>query len=312
MENLRQVVSDFCSLQTDPTKKEPGFHLIVRSKIDELCKQIRICEEAGNSRNIIFKTIKPAWEIHRQSPFIKRLQDWPRGYPGDFETIEYICDAENKASANTLAWFLEDYGLNCDAAQQHRNKVRHQAKLIGKALEGREKRVLSIACGGNRDVRSIPPNSLNGSGGELVLNDHDNDALTFSWEVLKDIKGHCKFVPGNIFGSINTLARTGMFDLVVCGGLFDYLTDRQVVFLIHNIQKKLLKEGGTLFFTNFAKGNPFTTWMEYLADWTLIIRSEEQILNLCEAAVISKKGVQIKRDETNLTLLVEFSKGLGF
>ena len=28
--------------------------------------------------------------LHARSPFVARLQAWPRGYAGDFETVEYI------------------------------------------------------------------------------------------------------------------------------------------------------------------------------------------------------------------------------
>jgi hypothetical protein len=31
------------------------------------------------------------------------MQPWPRGYPGDFQTIDYSCDAHNLAQRHTVA-----------------------------------------------------------------------------------------------------------------------------------------------------------------------------------------------------------------
>src|SRR5581483_12083216 len=36
------------------------------------------------------RALLPAIEVHRESPFVRRLCDWPRGYPGDFETVEIL------------------------------------------------------------------------------------------------------------------------------------------------------------------------------------------------------------------------------
>jgi extracellular factor (EF) 3-hydroxypalmitic acid methyl ester biosynthesis protein len=39
-------------------------------------------------------------------------------------------------------------------------------------------------------------------------------------------------------------------------------------------------------FTNIARGNPFRVSIEYLGDWRLIERSEQDIVRLCHAAGI--------------------------
>src|SRR5690606_2917927 len=95
-------------------------------------------------------------EIVRQSPLFDRIQRWPRGYAGDFETMEYIIDGENKSPANSLAYFMEAVILNSPIVQQHRNKVSHQAQLIlNKALAIDNAKVLSIGCGSSADLRHI-------------------------------------------------------------------------------------------------------------------------------------------------------------
>lgn len=46
-------------------------------------------------------SIDKAWYLHSRSPFISRLQSWPRGYPGDFETIESLVQQINRATPGT-------------------------------------------------------------------------------------------------------------------------------------------------------------------------------------------------------------------
>ena len=58
-------------------------------------------EEAGVERNEILAHLATARAIHHRSPFAARVTDWPRGYPGDFETVEYLCDAVNHAEPGT-------------------------------------------------------------------------------------------------------------------------------------------------------------------------------------------------------------------
>lgn len=76
------------------------------------------------------------------------------------------------------------------------------------------------------------------------------------------------------------------FDLVVSGALCDYLPNRGFVTLLRTVYRRLLLPGGTSFFANMAKGNPYRAWMEYLVDWRLAERTEQQLrlfdLRLCE------------------------------
>ena len=65
--------------------------------------------EKHTQRDEILKELYPLREAVRQSPFLQRAQDWPRGYQGDFETIEYILEAKNRAGENTLGYVVEDF-----------------------------------------------------------------------------------------------------------------------------------------------------------------------------------------------------------
>lgn len=307
MEKLYQSVENFTTLEGIITDGSHHlFHKVVAG-MHELCAAILEAEKKGRPGSSIDEIIKPARDIHSRSVFVKRLQEWPRKYPGDFETIEYICDLQNRSLYGTVEYYIEEYALNSAIAQQHRNKLHHQSELILDALlsNGSGKKILSVGCGGCRDILRIKK-YIHGIPCEIVINDIDSDALELSKKRLEDLKG-LRVVTGNIIQALRKVEKFGPFDLVVTGGLFDHMSDRHVSFFLKHTLNKLLAKDGTLFFTNTEKENPFRVWMEYLTAWKLNYRSEEDIVLLLAEAGFTSASMNISKDETGLTFLVTVS-----
>jgi SAM-dependent methyltransferase len=304
MEKLHQAVDNFIALESVMTDgSHQLFHKVVAS-MHELCFAILEAEKKGRPRSFIEEILKPARDIHSRSVFVRRLQEWPRKYPGDFETIEYICDLENRSVYGTVEYYIEEYALNSEIAQQHRNKLHHQSELILDTLliGGHARKILSIGCGGCRDIMRIEK-YIHAIQCEIVINDIDNDALELSEKRLENLKG-LHVVTGNIIQALRKLEELGPFDLIVTGGLFDHISDKHVSFFLKHALSKLLKKKGTLFFANAVKENPFRVWMEYLTDWKLHYRSEDDISRLLTAAGFPHNAMKISKDETGLTFLV--------
>ena len=287
-----------------PSDEGLAFHRVV-ALVHDICAAVREAEAAGCSKEELRAATLHARAIHAASPFVKRLQDWPRGYPGDFETIEWLCRSVNGAPAGTFAAALESYALTAAIAQQHRNKVQFQADLIRDAMLSNPRcRVLSLACGSSPDIRSIAP--LAGPDVSFVLCDGDPDALEFSRRQLEPMAARCTFVQGMVPRVLGRLAAHGPFDLVYAGGLFDYLPDRLASRTLAIAHRTLLAPGGRLVFTNIAMGNPFRVWLEYLANWGLIERSGADIRRLCADANLDTP--LIEREATGLALLITLFK----
>jgi extracellular factor (EF) 3-hydroxypalmitic acid methyl ester biosynthesis protein len=270
---------------------------------------IELAEKAGYGRAAIEGALEPVWELQSKSPFFYRIQTWPRGYPGDFETIEYICEGTNKSRPGTVEYFIEQHLLTCGITQQHRNKVAWQASKILETCLGsnEERRVLSVACGGSRDLRSIQ-SFLEAAPAQFFLNDMDADALVHSVKSLPHLEGKLHPVPGNAFSAVRTFKARGPFDLIIAGGLFDYLSERQIGWLLDKLAK-CLKIGGRICFTNFAVGNPYRPWMDYLTRWRIIERSEADFVALIRGLNPSiSMEVDISRDQTDLTYLIELTR----
>jgi extracellular factor (EF) 3-hydroxypalmitic acid methyl ester biosynthesis protein len=266
-------------------------------------------QSAGVDRNKILDSLAAVRAIQAQSPFVDRLQNWPRGYQGDFETVEYLMRSINNAEPHTLGYWIEQYCLNTAVAQQHRNKVRWQAEQITKVIDlgyrtNSPARILILACGSCPDVRMC----LDGIADkrfEIVLNDMDQSALEFSRERLLTLGERLKLIKGNMFRQINKFAENGPFDLVLAGGLFDYLTDDQVSFLLRAVTSKLLSRTGKFVFTNIARPNAYKCWMEYCANWFLTERTEDDFSSLFGRCAIDLRRVSIDQEPCGMTLLLE-------
>ena len=305
---LEASVVGFCALDREAGNM-PAHELYhtALAHVHDICAAVVACENAGIDRDEIVAIMEPAREIHARSPFVNRLQTWPRGYPGDFETVEYIMRGENRAAEGTLEHACESYSLSFPIAQQHRNKVRHQALRLLNTMIRRpgHSRVLTLACGSAPDFASIQA-LLPTIAGEIWLNDADEDALQHASRVLHSVASRCHIVPGNAIKIARRLP--GPFDLVLAGGLFDYLPDRVATYLIGTVYERLIAEGGSFFFTNIARGNPYRCLIEYMGDWMLIERSEEDILRLCRDANVPADAVSMRYDETGLALLIDVSR----
>jgi extracellular factor (EF) 3-hydroxypalmitic acid methyl ester biosynthesis protein len=62
------------------------------------------------------------------------------------------------------------------------------------------------------------------------------------------------------------------------------------------MRERAVKVGGSVVFTNIAEENPFRVWMETIADWRLIHRSEPDLRRIVEAAGFDLHGLRIQRD----------------
>jgi extracellular factor (EF) 3-hydroxypalmitic acid methyl ester biosynthesis protein len=300
---LDASVERFLHLAEAPPRSPAALLHATAESMHRFSASILACEEAGMDRMMLLPHVGRLRALHARSPFVERLQTWPRGYPGDFETVEWLCDARNQAPAGSIAWAIEECALQSPVAQQHRNKVGLQARAILSAVIASPlARVASIGCGGCRDL-SLIQDYIPDHRGTFVLVDADPDALAFARERLPRLAGRCEFVPGSVPRILSKVLAAGPFNLVVAGGLFDYLPNRWAIATLRAV-RRMLAPGGTLLFSNIAAGNPFRPWIEYLGDWTLIERDAEALERLIKQADFAAGSVRISRDSTALAMMV--------
>lgn len=306
--DLIAAVDRFVGLDRTLSKNKAIAHNQVLAAMADLNGSILSAEADDISRDAIESIVSPARELQGTSRFVRRLQTWPRGYPGDFQTVEYICDGTNHSPPNTLAFHVENISLNTALAQQHRNKVAVQARaIVDVCTRCNRGAVLSLASGSNRDLRSMA-SLIKGSKCHFYLNDHDNDALEFSRAGLGALAQQCEFIEGNAVRAIANMNRN--FDLILIGGLFDNLRDNFICYLLQNAWVRL-NPGGRILVTNIRKDNPYRVWLDYIVDWKLIERDEDDYRRLCLDVIGTADVMSVEYDITGLALLVTISNGVS-
>ncbi len=266
----------------------------------QLCDDIA-AKEVSSSSEEIRGTLTQIRSLVRQSPLLQRAQDWPRGYQGDFETINYIIEAHNRAKPGTAAYAIEQVFLDSPICQQHRNKVAQQARLIRTVVNQQDDAtILSIGCGTSEDLVQCL-DVLQHKQCSVSLMDIDKDALAFSACRLSAVAGQLTLIEGNIYKKALSLRES--YDLILIGGVFDYVSDKYIVSILKTLQHRL-KPGGKLFFTNISKNNPFRIPMEYLSNWFLLERNTEEIKDLLQKSLAIPCEIYLSVDDSGLTHLV--------
>jgi extracellular factor (EF) 3-hydroxypalmitic acid methyl ester biosynthesis protein len=268
-----------------------------------LQKLKRVIEKLENvlSREEIIQYIPNIRKVAAHSPFVRRAQEWPKGYQGDFETIEHIISEKNKAMPGTAGYVIENFFISADICRQHNNKVKRQAALIADAIKiNSHAKILSVGCGTSQDIKENIE-IIKKSQVQITLVDVDADALKYSRQAVEEISSHVKTIQGNIYKIVRTL--DDKYDAVVIGGVFDYLSEKAIIRILAAL-KNNMKSGGTIFFTNITNNNPYRIYMEYLSDWMLIERSAEDINRLLKESGCNEMDIEIKTDSTGLAWLV--------
>jgi hypothetical protein len=102
---LRRESDGFLDL--DRLGGTPRLFTETAAKICRLVARIVGCERCGCIREEILRALSAARAVHRRSSFIRRLQTWPRGYRGDFETLEYLIRGPGPVRPRSVAECLE-------------------------------------------------------------------------------------------------------------------------------------------------------------------------------------------------------------
>ena len=183
------------------------------------------------------------------SPFGQRTFYKPLGYAGDYEMMNMI--HRNQPEGGSLYEKLIHFLLVSQwPAQSVRNRVAHlknhlleEAARVARA--GRRARVLNVGCGPAREVQDFLKESPLGNEVDFVLLDFNEETLAHASGQISRCQRPV-FTPGHHrdpagFGASPPApehpagpGRRGPgYDLIYCGGLFDYLSEPTCQALVH-------------------------------------------------------------------------------
>ena len=254
------------------------------------------------------------------APFAYRTFQKPLGYAGDYLMVNMILTRALEGSSlfakAVHAWFLTQA-----PAEAHRNRIAFlHRRLLAEAQRvtaaGRRLRVFNLGCGPAGEIQQFLREDPIGNEADLTLVDFNEETLQFAREKLEGLRtAHGRSTGLNFqLKSVHQILKESgrpnpqapQYDLVYCAGLFDYLSDRICQRLV-NIFYDLLAPGGLLIVTNVDASNPARNGMEFLLEWHLIHRNQDQLKRLHPLAA-PPDAVTTEADVTGVNIYLEVRK----
>jgi CRP-like cAMP-binding protein/SAM-dependent methyltransferase len=243
----------------------------------------------------------------------ERFYSKPRGYAGDFFTIEKIYQ-KKPAGSGRLGPLLDECFLNGAPARAVRNRRGLLVEEIRRTVaetSGGEVRVASLACGPAREVFDVFETLEDADRLRVTLLDIDSEALAFVAERAKrsEYPHRINTVSANLVYLALGRQRLELppQHLVYSIGLIDYFNDRLVGRLIDYIYG-LLEPGGRVILGNFHPDNSGKAFMDYILDWKLIHRTEDDMNRLFAASRFGRCCTRIQFEQESINLFAECVK----
>jgi extracellular factor (EF) 3-hydroxypalmitic acid methyl ester biosynthesis protein len=255
------------------------------------------------------------------SPFGQRTFYKPLGYAGDYEMMNMIHrhQPEGGSLYEKLIHFLL---VSQWPAQSVRNRVAHfKNHLLQETARvvrsGRRARVLNVGCGPAREVQDFVKETP-------LANEVDFTLLDFNEETLDYARGQINQAKNQFSQqtrvetrrvSVHQLLRQNAhqehfatrpgYDLIYCGGLFDYLSEPACQSLV-NLFYDWLRPGGTVIVANMNDSKPFRNFIEFVLDWQLIYRDSGKMLALAPERV--RDAARVITEPTSVNLFLHLVK----
>jgi extracellular factor (EF) 3-hydroxypalmitic acid methyl ester biosynthesis protein len=253
-------------------------------------------------------------ELLGQSPFMRRAQEKPLGYAGDYEMMNMLY-REHAEGPSLFARALNVYATGESAARANINRIRYLDGRIRAAVDaapaGTRVRVASIGCGPAREVLEVLTAAPElGARLDVALIDQEERSIAYCERTLGPLAARTgarlRFIRESVRRLLTTrgLGRAlGERELVYSAGLFDYLNDRTFGALLKSLYDVLVP-GGLLAVGNVARDNPSRWAMEYFGDWFLIHRAREDLEVLGAALVPAPAGVAVESEPLGVNLFL--------
>jgi len=222
------------------------------------------------------------------APFAYRSFMKPLGYAGDYEVMNMI-HRNTFEGASLYAKMVHFWLVKQWAAQSVRNRAAHMKARLSQetlrvSIEKRPARFMSLGCGPAREVEDFVAEYPLSDWADFTLVDFDAETMDHVASTLTRAKArhgrqtaiHVRRMAASDIVKFSTQPSRNLlgtnFDMIYCGGLFDYLSDRLCKKLV-SIFYDWLGPGGLLVVANMHDQlKPFRYMVELMLDWHLIYR----------------------------------------
>jgi hypothetical protein len=229
------------------------------------------------------------------APIWSHAFEKPRGYPGDFELMNYMYDSSRKG-ATIFARIIHQLGREERLAATVRDRrVFLSDRLTARGKSGpnaeEEFRITNLGSGPARELEDLlslwdRPRRL-----VLTLIDQDEDALEFADRRLRsaanrfgcNVEIRCRYLSfRQLFRDSEFLRELVGQDVLYSAGFFDYLRDDVAEALLAGLFS-LLRNDGLLLIGNAVDAREVKWVPEFVLDWQLLYRTPDDMRRLCKS-----------------------------
>lgn len=257
------------------------------------------------------------------SPFLYRTYTKPLGYAGDYEMVNMMLRNPYEGSS-AFAKLLNFALLNTEPVVAHRNRIdflveKLRSECVRRVSRGKT-RVFNLACGPAMEVQRFLRECEESDLAEIDLLDFNSETLEYTRERIQEARmsggreTQVRYFQRSVHQLLRAATQGGEeeftnYDVVYCAGLFDYLSQRVCKRLVE-LFCTMVRPGGIVIVTNVAMSNPRKAWMEYVMEWNLIYRDENDMNDLVPDG-LNLKGTAVKADSTGVNLFLEIELANG-
>jgi CRP-like cAMP-binding protein/SAM-dependent methyltransferase len=243
----------------------------------------------------------------------ERFYSKPRGYAGDYLAIDGIYRNEPRGTGR-LGPLIDRMFLATPPSVAVRNRRTLLADEIVRTVRsanGRAVRILCLASGPASEVFDAFAALESPAALSVTLLDIDAQALAFVEEecVRRSLGDGITLRKENLIALFLGRATLALepFDLIYSIGLTDYLNDKLFGKLLA-FAHPLLVPGGRILLGNFHPRNPAREFMDFVLDWTLIHRTEEDMNRLFAVSPFQRPSERIIFEPEGVDLFAECSR----
>lgn len=225
----------------------------------------------------------------REAPLWWRAYEKPFGYPGDFVMMRYMYE-DTRRGESMFGRIMHQLGreerLAATVTSRKELLLEHLHRVIRDAPEGPEPlRIACLASGPATEVEEFLSTYEGTRRIHWTLIDQDDRALSHAnervtragWRCRDRIRVSCLFTSfKQLVSDPRLVDEFGEQHFIYSAGFFDYLSD-PVARQVAETCFRLVEPGGRVLFGNAAR-RPDVHWVpEFVLDWRLLYRTEEDV-----------------------------------
>ena len=230
----------------------------------------------------------------------------PLGYSGDFKIIDDIY-LNNPTTKGYERLFDNYFQMSAISVAVRNRKEDCKRFLAGFIFENKKRklRIMDLASGPCRDLKELL--SFDKVFFEKTIFDcYDNDkrAIKYGQELLSGYKNINFFQENAVRLGLKkdiTSIVNKKYDCIFSTGLFDYFNEKFSTRLVDNL-KQILMPGGKIFIASVRDkySNPSARHMEWISDWNLVYRDEEEFTRIFTGAGFSEEVINIRYEQQGI------------